>query len=629
MSADSPRTLRTLPCMRMGHMHTLPRDTSAVAGKRLDREVLRRAWGFAVPYRAMITGFVAVIVVMALLQLVPPVLFGKIIDDGIGASNRGLVTTLSILVVAAAVTDAFLGLLERYLSARVGEGLIHDLRIALYDHVQRMPLSFFTHTQTGTLISRLNNDVIGAQRAVTGTLGLVVSNIVTVTSTIATMLIIDWRLTGLALVLLPLFVLPAKRVGKVQQRITRLQMDENAGMNNVMTERFGVSGAQLVKLFGRPDEEAEAFGKRAATVRDLGVKSAVYTRTFLLALGLVGAVGTAVVYWVGGLMAISGSIQPGTLVTFALLVGRIYQPLTALTNARVDVMTALVSFDRVFDVLDSPRSIDDRPGAVDLVQPKGAVSFDAVGFSYPSADESALMLGPVSAGDESRVEVLHEVSIEVEPGTMVALVGPSGAGKSTIASLVARLYDVTSGTVSVDGNDVRDLTQDSLRRSIGFVTQDPHLFHDTVGANLRYARPEATDDELVAACTAARIHHVIDALPDAYDTIVGERGYRLSGGEKQRLAIARTLLKDPAIVVLDEATSHLDAENEHLVQEALDVALEGRTSIVIAHRLSTIREADEIIVLDDGRVVQRGNHVTLLKAGGLYAELHATLAGAV
>ncbi len=611
----------------MGHMHMFPRDTDAVAGKRLDRDVLRRAWGFAVPYKAMISAFVVVIIVMALLQLVPPVLFGRIIDDGIGGQNRGLVTTLSILVVAAAVTDAFLGLLERYLSSRVGEGLIHDLRIALYDHVQRMPLAFFTHTQTGTLISRLNNDVIGAQRAVTGTLGLVVSNIVTVTSTVATMLIIDWRLTLLALVLLPLFVVPAKRVGKVQQRITRMQMDENAGMNNVMTERFGVSGAQLVKLFGRPDEEAAAFGERAAKVRDLGVRSAIYSRTFLLALGLVGAVGTAMVYWVGGLMAISGSIQPGTLVTFALLVGRIYQPLTALTSARVDVMTALVSFDRVFDVLDTPRVIDDRPGAVDLVAPRGEVQLDHVDFAYPRAEESALIAGTVAPGTEATTQVLHDVSIDVPAGSMLALVGPSGAGKSTIAALVARLYDVARGRVVVDGLDVRDVTQDSLRRSIGFVTQDPHLFHDTVAANLRYGRPEATEEDLVAACTAARIHHVIDALPDSYDTIVGERGYRLSGGEKQRLAIARTLLKNPAIVVLDEATSHLDAENEHLVQEALDVALDGRTSIVIAHRLSTIRQADEIVVLDEGRVVQRGTHDELLTSGGLYAELHATLAG--
>ena len=602
-------------------------DESAVADKHLDRQVLRRAWGFASPYRLMIVGFVSVVVAMALLQLVPPVLFGQILDNGIAKRDRSLVTTLSILVVAAAILDALFSLVERYLSSRVGEGLIHDLRVDLYDHVQRMPLSFFTHTQTGTLISRLNNDVIGAQRAVTGTLGQVVSNVVTVVSTVATMLIIDWRLTGLALVLLPLFILPAKRVGRVQQRLTRLQMDENAGMNNVMTERFGVSGAQLVKLFGRPDEEAASFEASAARVRDLGVRSAMYARTFMLALGLVGAIGTAVVYWVGGLMAISGSIQTGTLVTFALLVGRIYNPLTALTSARVDVMTALVSFERVFDVLDTPRAIDDRPGALDLVNPTGSVSFDHVDFTYPHAEESALVTGNAQPTHPEMPQVLHDVSLTAKPGSMVALVGPSGGGKSTVVSLVARLYDASGGSVIVDGHDVRDLTQDSLRRSIGFVTQDPHLFHDTVGANLRYGRPDATDAEIEAACVAARIHHVIDALPDRYDTIVGERGYRLSGGEKQRVAIARTLLKNPAIVVLDEATSHLDAENEHLVQEALDVALEGRTSIVIAHRLSTIRQADEIVVLDQGRVVQRGTHDELIASGGLYSELHATLAG--
>ncbi len=615
--------------MRMGHHHMFRNDEAAVADKHLDRSVLRRAWGFASTYRWMIVGFLSVVIVMSLLALVPPILFGKILDDGIAKSDRGLVTTLSILVVAAAVLDASLSLVERYLSSRVGEGLIHDLRVELYDHVQRMPLAFFTHTQTGTLISRLNNDVIGAQRAVTGTLGQVVSNVVVATSTIITMLIIDWRLTGLVLLLLPLFIIPAKRVGRVQQRLTRMQMDENAAMNNVMTERFGVSGAQLVKLFGRPDEEAAAFEIRAATVRDLGIRSAIYARTFLLALGIVSAIGTAVVYWVGGLMAISGSIQTGTLVTFALLVSRIYQPLTALTSARVDVMTALVSFERVFDVLDTPRAIADRPGAIDLIDPVGSVRFDAVDFTYPPADESALMLGHPEGGAGEMAPVLHQVSLAVEPGSMLALVGPSGAGKSTVVSLVARLYDATQGTVTVDGDDVRDLTQDTLRQAIGFVSQDPHLFHDTVAANLRYGRPEATEADLIAACEAARVHHVIAALPNGYDTIVGERGYRLSGGEKQRLAIARTLLKNPAIVVLDEATSHLDAENEHLVQEALDVALDGRTSIVIAHRLSTIRTADEIVVLDEGRVVQRGTHTELLDAGGLYAELHATLAGSV
>ena len=621
-------SVRSLRHMRMGHMHMFGNDPSAVAGQRFDRVVLRRAWGYATPYRAMIGVFIIVVIAMALLQLVPPVLFGRILDDGIGEGNRRLVTILSILVVSSAVLDALLGLLERYLSSRVGEGLIHDLRVSLYDHVQRMPIAFFTHTQTGTLVSRLNNDVIGAQRAVTETLGQVVSNVVTVVSTVATMAIIDWRLTALALVLLPVFIVPAKRVGKVRQRLTRMQMDENAAMNNIMTERFGVSGAQLVKLFGRPDEETAAFAERAAHVRDLGVRNAIYARTFLLALGLVGAVGTALVYWIGGLMAISGSIQTGTLVTFALLVGRIYGPLTSLTSARVDVMTALVSFDRVFDVLDAPTAIEDRPGAIDIINSSGSVVFDHVEFTYPSAGESALLTGQSTTPDgPNSIPVLHDVSLSVPAGSMIALVGPSGAGKSTLASLVARLYDVSGGSVRVDGTDVRDLTQDSLRRSIGFVTQDPHLFHDTIAANLRYAKPDASDEEMAAACEAARIRHVIDALPDGYETIVGERGYRLSGGEKQRLAIARTLLKNPAIIILDEATSHLDAENEHLVQEALDQALSGRTSLVIAHRLSTIRSADEIVVLDNGRIVQRGDHESLLASGGLYAELHRTLTG--
>ncbi len=607
----------------MGPMHAMGHDPSDVDGVSFDRGVARRAAQFARPYQAMIIGFVAVIIGAALLQLVPPILFGRILDDGIGTGDKGLVTTLSIIVVIAAIADAVLALIERWLSSKVGEGLIHDLRVALFDHVQRMPISFFTHTQTGTLISRLNNDVVGAQRAVTGTLGQVVSNVITVASTVITMAFIEWRLTLLSLVLLPLFIWPAKRVGRVQQRLTREQMNENAEMNSLMTERFGVSGAQLVKLFGRPDEEVADFSGHAGRVRDLGVKSALYGRTFLLALGLVGAIATAVVYWLGGILVINGDLETGTLVTFSLLVGRIYRPLTALTSARIDVMTAFVSFERVFEVLDTPRVIDDRPGAIDLIDPKGAVHFDHVGFAYP--DTSDQPIGKPNAPDPGAT-VLFDIDLDIAAGSMVALVGPSGAGKSTIASLVARLYDVTSGSVKIDGHDVRDLRQDSLRSAIGVVTQDPHLFHATVASNLEYARPGATRDEIIAACQAARIHEVISALPHGYDTIVGERGYRLSGGEKQRLAIARTLLKDPTVVVLDEATSHLDAENELLVQEALDRALEARTSIVIAHRLSTVRAADEIVVIDRGRVVQRGTHDQLLAAGGLYSELHHTLA---
>ena len=601
----------------MGH------DPSGVAGHDFDRHTARRAWAFARPYRLMIFGFVTTIIAAALLQLVPPILFGRILDDGIANSDKGLVTTLSLLVVGAAIADAALALVERWLSSKVGEGLIHDLRVTLFDHVQRMPLAFFTNTQTGTLISRLNNDVVGAQRAVTGTLGQVVSNFITVSSTVITMALIEWRLTLLSLVLLPLFIWPAKRVGRVQQRLMREQMDENAQMNSVMTERFGVSGAQLVKLFGRSAEETTAFSRRAGKVRDLGIKSALYGRSFLLALGLVGAIATAVVYWLGGILVIDGDLEVGTLVTFALLVGRIYQPLTALTSARIDVMTAFVSFERVFEVLDTPHHIADRPGAIDLVDAQGRVDFQHVGFAYPVASSAEI---GATATPQLGAEVLHDIDLEIRPGSMVALVGPSGAGKSTVASLVVRLYDATTGTVRVDGHDVKDLRQDSLRSAIGMVTQDPHLFHDTVAANLAYARPDASLDEIVDACRAARIHDVIAALPDGYDTVVGERGYRLSGGEKQRLAIARTLLKDPAIVILDEATSHLDAENEALVQEALDHALADRTSIVIAHRLSTVRAADRIVVIDDGRVAEAGSHEQLLAADGLYADLHHTLA---
>ncbi|MCP4959885.1 MAG: ABC transporter ATP-binding protein [Actinomycetia bacterium] len=603
----------------MGH------DPDGVVGHQLNRSLARRAWSFASPYKGKITAFLVVVVSAALLQLVPPILFGRIIDEGVDNRDRGLVTTLSIIVVVAAIADAGLSLLERWLSSRVGEGLIHDLRVALYDHVQRMPISFFTHTQTGTLVSRLNNDVVGAQRAVTGTLGQVVSNVIVVASTLVTMAFIEWRLTLLSLVLLPLFVVPAKRVGRVQQRLTRAQMDENAAMNSIMTERFGVSGAQLVKLFGDPDVEVGEFSQRASKVRDLGVRTALYGRTFVLALGLVSSIATALVYWIGGQLVISGSLAVGTLVTFALLVGRIYRPLTSLTSARVDVMTAFVSFERVFEVLDMPRVIDDHPGAVDLVDPRGAVRFEDVVFAYPPAASAAGSLGYPGAGAGDSTPVLSDIDLDVAAGTMVAIVGPSGAGKTTLASLVPRLYDTSAGTVSVDGHDVKGLTQTSLRSAVGVVTQDPHLFHDTVASNLRYANPRASDADLVTACRSARIHEVIDSLPNGYETVVGERGYRLSGGEKQRLAIARTLLKDPAIVILDEATSHLDAENETLIQAALETALVGRTSLVIAHRLSTVRSADEIIVVDDGRIVERGTHDQLVAQQGLYCELYATL----
>jgi ATP-binding cassette subfamily B protein len=608
------------------HPHAMLRDPNAPKNPTVTRSSMRRVWQFAGVYRWMIAAFIVTIIVQALLGLVAPFLFGKIFDDGILVGDRSVVVTLALITLGAAIAEAIIAVAERFLSSKVGEGLIHDLRATLFDHVQRMPLAFFTHTQTGLLVSRLNNDVIGAQRAVTGTLGTVITNGITAVSTLALMLVLEWRLTLLALALLPLFILPTKKVGAAVSRITREQMDRNAEMNSTMTEKFAVSGAQLVKLFGNQTVEAEEFSGRAAAVRDLGIKNAMLGRLFILSLGLVAAVGTALVYLVGGNFVIDGSITPGEWLTFVVLVPRIYQPLTALTSARIDVMSALVSFERVFEVLDTPHAITDAPGAPELKASRGEVRFDHVAFSYPSSNAPSLAIGGRGTGEELGVEVLHDIDLTLAPGTMTALVGPSGAGKSTIANLLPRLFDITTGVLSIDGQDIRGVTQDSLRRQIGVVNQDPHLFHDTVAANLIYAREGATHDDVVAACKAAQIHGVIDALPEKYDTIVGERGYRLSGGEKQRLAIARVLLKNPTIIVLDEATSHLDAENEHLVQQALETALDGRTSLVIAHRLSTIRNADQIVVVEAGSVVQTGTHEALLASGGLYSDLFETLA---
>jgi ATP-binding cassette subfamily B protein len=598
---------------------------------RVDRALIRRVWGFARPYRRRLLLFLVTVTAGALLSLAPPLLFKQIIDEAIPNHDRGLVTALAGVALVLALVSTGLDVAQRYWSALVGEGLIFDLRSALFDHVQRMPLAFFTRTQTGALISRMNNDVIGAQRALTGTLGQVVYNVLTVVATVAAMLVLDWQLAVLALAILPLFIIPAKRVGARLQDITREGMEVNAAMNATMTERFNVSGAMLVKLFGRADTERHEFGAKAGRVRDIGVRSAMYSRFFFAALGLVAAVGAALVYWVGAQQVISGTIELGVLVAMAAYVTRIYGPLTNLTNARVDVLLAFVSFERVFELLDTPRLIDDAPGAIDLVDPVGRVELDDVWFRYPAAADVSLssLEGDGVTGlalDERPSDViLQGITASLEPGTTVALVGPSGAGKSTLASLVPRLYDVTAGAVRIDGHDVRTLTQESLRAAIGVVSQDPHLFHASIGENLRYARPEATDDELVAACRAAQIHDVIAQLPDRYATVVGERGYRLSGGEKQRVAIARVLLKDPAVVILDEATSHLDAENEVAVQQALATALAGRTALVIAHRLSTVQDADEILVLDEGRIVQRGTHAKLLATGGLYADLYRTL----
>lgn len=604
------------------------RKRDEVVGHRVDRHTLRRVTGFARPYRREIAVFLVAVILGAVIGVATPVLAGNVVNAITGGrpDAGGVVVRLALLIAGLAVVDAGLSLAQRWYSARIGEGIILDLRTRVYDHVQRMPLEFFTRTQTGALVSRLNNDVVGAQQAFTSTLSGVVSNAIQLVLTAAVMLTLSWPITLISLAMLPLFILPARRVGRRLAAITRESYQLDATMNATMTERFGVAGALLVKLFGQPEAEARRFASRAARVRDIGIQQAMYSRTFFVAMLLVASLAQALTYGLGGWLAVTGAVSAGTVVTLALLLTRLYGPLTALSNVRVDVMSALVSFERVFEVLDLSPAVADKPAAVPVPRGPAGVEFRDVHFRYPTAAEVSLAsLEDVAALDRSATgPVLRGVSFVVEPGQLVALVGPSGAGKSTTAMLVSRLYDVARGAVLVGGVDVRDATLASLRDTIGVVTQDPHLFHETIAENLRYAKPDATDDELWAALGAAQVADLVRSLPDGLETVVGERGYRFSGGEKQRIAIARLMLKAPSIVILDEATAHLDSESEAAVQRALAAALSGRTALVIAHRLSTVRDADQILVLDGGRIVERGTHGELVADGGLYAELYGT-----
>jgi len=604
------------------------RDLEKLKGAKLDRAVMLRVWKFVRRYHTRVYLYLAVVAFSSAIAVLPPLVFRALIDYAIPSESLAAVTALAVAALLLSLASAGLSLVGGMMAVRVGEGLIYDLRSALYDHVQRMPIAFFTRTQTGALISRLNNDVVGAQQAVTSTLSTTVSSTMGVAFTLVTMLYLDWRITLFALALVPVYLLVSQRVGRVVQKIARRQMEMNAAMNAVMTERFNVSGALLVKLFGRPDDEAHQFSRRAGEVRDAGIRRSLVARTFAVALTAIAAAGTAGLYLFGGRAVVLGTLSIGTVVAFAAYLQQLYSPISALSTTRVDILSALVSFERVFEILDTPLAISDPPGAVALESPEGRIEVDDVWFRYPAAAgytvASLEAEGMAGAGAEASDWVLRGVSLVAQPGTMTALVGPSGAGKTTLSHLIARLYDVTSGAIRIDGEDLRKLRLQSLADSIAVVSQDAHLFHDSIAANLRYARPGATDEEIVAACRSARIHDLIAALPDGYDTVVGERGYRMSGGEKQRIAIARVLLKAPAIVILDEATAHLDYQSEAHIQRALATALEGRTSIVIAHRLSTIRAADQILVLDGGRVAQRGTHDELLREGGVYASLYKT-----
>jgi len=596
----------------------------SVKEQKLKPGTVKRIFRFALPYRTNIIIFLATVVVDAGLIVTTPLLLKRLIDEGVIPEDGAVVTQLALLVGLIAIADAGFNMLGRYFSSRVGEGLIYDLRSLVFAHVQKQSIAFFTRTQTGALISRINSDVIGAQQAFTATLSGVVSNVVSLVLVGVTMLILSWQITIFSLLLLPVFLIPTKWVGRRLQALTRESFSVNAEMSSTMTERFNVSGAMLVALYGEPDREREYFRSRARRVADIGIKMAMLNRLFFIALTSVAAVATAFAYGIGGHLAINGGVTVGTLLAITALLARLYGPLTALSNVRIDVMTSLVSFERVFEVLDLEPMVKNREGAKVLITKEPKIEFENVDFSYPRAEEISLASLESAAKAETvqSGQVLRNLSFVAQPGTMTALVGPSGAGKTTISSLLPRLYDVTGGAIKIDGQDIRELTLESLRESIGVVMQDAHLFHESIAENLRYAKQDATPAEMQAACEAAQIWKLIESLPNGLDTMVGERGHRLSGGEKQRLAIARLLLKSPAVVILDEATAHLDSENEQLVHAALQTALKGRTSIVIAHRLSTVREADQILVLEKGSIVERGKHDELVAKGGLYSDLY-------
>jgi ATP-binding cassette subfamily B protein len=608
-----------------GLMRSFRRDES-ITSYKLSAGIVRRIARFARPYRRMLLVFLGLIIVDALLGAANPLLYRAIIDDGILPRNSGFIVQVAVVLVVLAIADAGLSLWQRWISARVGEGLIFDMRTKVFAHFQEMPISFFTRTQTGALVSRLNSDVMAAQQAFTDTFSSVIGNVIGVTITLIAMVFLSWQITLVGLALLPIIILPARFVGRRIQAITLESYNLNASMTSMMTERFNVAGALLVKLFGQPDLEIGRFEEKAGRVRDIGVKRAMFTRVFMAAIVLTATLATALTFGWGGLLAAAGSLQVGTLVALTAYLTRLYGPLTALSNVQVDIMTALVSFDRVFEVLDLEPMIAERPGAVAIPRGAATIEFEHVDFSYPTAEEVSLAsLESVAVLDQAPTQqVLFDLSFTALPGELVALVGPSGAGKTTISHLIPRLYDVRAGAIRINGTDVRDATLASIRAIVGVVTQDAHLFHDTIRANLVYARPGASDGELIEALRAAQILPLITSLPDGLDTLVGDRGYRLSGGEKQRIAIARLLLKAPDVVVLDEATAHLDSESELAVQIALKTALAGRTSVVIAHRLSTVRDADQILVVATGRIVERGRHADLLAAGGVYAELYRT-----